>query len=240
MTLDQVRQALQELDSLSGELALLPTGSLIIHRRASRSYYSHQFYLNGKRFQKYIRLADLQDFIAQLQRRRSICRRLQGLRSRLKHHCRLVHQIRKEQRLAREFELQRQKARQTADQLPFGAQCLHRTLRGEFVASKSEVILADYYYLKGIDYLYSPELRLEGRTFYPDFVLLIDGQRIYHEHLGLLEEPEYARRWEAKREAYRQFGIIEEVNLICTREVNGIIDMSEIHRLLETQGIRKK
>lgn len=239
MNLYHVRQSILEFDSLTEELKLLPTGCIIAHHRGLRTYYSHQFYHAGKRIQKYIRKCDLQTMLKKLQRRREILARLRQLRTLLKHHCKLIHIVRKEQQKDREYESLRLAARSAADDLPFGEHCLHRTLRGEYVASKSEVILADYYYLLGIPYLYSPPLRLEGRTYYPDFVISINGMQIYHEHLGVLEDEDYARRWHNKYGVYRRNGIVEHINLICTREVNGIIDMSEIDRLFRKWGVRK-
>lgn len=239
MNLHAVRQLIAESDALNEELSLLPAGCIITRRHGVHTYYAHQYYLAGKQVQKYIRKADHPIMANQMKRRKEIRLRLREICRLLKHHCRLIHRIRKEQQQAKEYEDIRHAARTAADELPFGEHCLHRTLRGEYVASKSEVLLADYYYLHGIHYLYSMPLRLEGRTYYPDFQIFVDGRRIYHEHLGALEDPDYARRWQNKYEVYRRNGIIGQLNLICTRDVNGVIDMSEIDRTFRKWGIIK-
>lgn len=237
MNLYAVRQLVAESDTLTEELRLLPTGCMITHRRGTHTYYALQYHIAGKQVQKYIRKADQPILAAQMQRRKEIRLRLEEIRKLLKHHCRLIHRVRKEQRQAKDHENKRLAARAAADELPFGEHCLHRTLRGEYVASKSEVLLADYYYLHGIHYLYSKPLRLEGRTYYPDFLICVHGRQIYHEHLGALEDPDYARRWQTKCAVYRRNGIIEQHNLICTRDKNGTIDMSEIDQMFQKWGI---
>lgn len=239
MNLYAVRQLIEESDALNEELSLLPAGCIITRQKGTHIYYAHQYYYSGKQIQKYIRKAEYPIMANQMNRRKEIRLRLREIRKLLKHHCRMVHKIRKEQQQAKTNEMKRLADRAAADELPFGEHCLHRTLRGDYVASKSEVLLADYYYLHGIHYLYSIPLRLEGRTYYPDFLIFIDGRRIYHEHLGALEDPDYARRWQNKYEVYRRNGIIEQLNLICTRDVKGTIDMSEIDQTFRKWGIIK-
>ena len=87
---------------------------------------------------------------------------------------------------------------------------IHRTERGDLVRSKSELVIADKLYARGIDYAYEQPLILPGdRTRYPDFTI-IDGARgvtYYWEHLGLLHDPGYRARWERKRAEYFDAGI---------------------------------
>lgn len=88
---------------------------------------------------------------------------------------------------------------------------IHRTLRGESVRSKSEVIIANMLFEKGIQYDY--ELRFvgsDGRARYPDFTIqdAEAGRTIYWEHLGLLYTPVYQQRWRSKLEWYRQQGVL--------------------------------
>lgn len=64
---------------------------------------------------------------------------------------------------------------------------------------------------------------------YPDFT--IDdgetGRRLLIEHLGMLDRPDYVRRWKAKEEWYRQAGVLPigegevPVGLLTTSEVGG-------------------
>jgi energy-coupling factor transporter ATP-binding protein EcfA2 len=83
---------------------------------------------------------------------------------------------------------------------------IHRTIRGDLVRSKSEVIIANELLAQGIDrYEYEAPLSLpDGNTRYPDFTIVDDdtGARYYWEHLGLLHNPDYAARWKRKLDAY--------------------------------------
>ena len=108
---------------------------------------------------------------------------------------------------------------------------IHRTTRGDAVRSKSEVIIANMLHAKGIDYLYEAPLELAGVTKYPDFTIEDDdtGITYYWEHCGMLHDPGYRRRWEAKKEWYQNQGITKEGgshgHLIVTRDQsNGSFD----------------
>ena len=107
---------------------------------------------------------------------------------------------------------------------------IHRTTRGELVRSKSEVIIANL--LDGLKLPYGyeqPFTAPDGSVRYPDFT--IDdgetGRRLLIEHLGMLDRPDYVRRWKAKEEWYRQAGVLPigegevPVGLLTTSEVGG-------------------
>ncbi len=88
---------------------------------------------------------------------------------------------------------------------------IHTTQRGELVRSKSEVIIANLLYNKGLDYQYEAPLRsLQGEVRYPDFTIVDDasGLTFYWEHLGMLGDVGYRRRWQEKLEWYRAQGIL--------------------------------
>jgi len=121
---------------------------------------------------------------------------------------------------------------------------IHKTRRGDSVRSKSEVIIADLLYSKNIEYHY--ELRLvgqDGTVRYPDFTIEDDetGQIIYWEHLGMMRNPTYRRRWQSKLAWYRTQGILpwEEgggrhgILLITRDDERGGIDVKAIERLIE-------
>jgi len=71
----------------------------------------------------------------------------------------------------------------------------YETERGEIVRSKSEKILADLFYHKGIPYQYETELILGTRKIYPDFILFHVRKRksTFWEHLGLINDPSYCQ-----------------------------------------------
>ncbi len=117
---------------------------------------------------------------------------------------------------------------------------LHRTSRGEFVRSKSELAIAEKLHGMGIGYVYEQPVMLGGKTRWPDFTIADDesGVTYYWEHLGMLSDPQYVARWHTKRAAYCAAGIrpIEENAggdaLIETRELTGTgLDMGEVERL---------
>lgn len=120
---------------------------------------------------------------------------------------------------------------------------IHRTERGDLVRSKSELVIADKLNAAGVNYLYEQPVKLsDGRVRYPDFTVVDDatGDTIYWEHLGLLEEPAYRSRWEAKLNAYRSSGIQpfdegrgERGTLVITRDdAKGGLDASHIADLI--------
>jgi hypothetical protein len=117
---------------------------------------------------------------------------------------------------------------------------LHRTSRGEFVRSKSELAIAEKLNGMGVPYVYEQPLLLDGKLRWPDFTIADDdsGVTYYWEHLGMLADPQYTARWQTKRAAYLAAGIrpIDENAggdvLVETRELPGQgLDMSEVERL---------
>ncbi|MCT8975109.1 AAA family ATPase [Clostridium sp. CX1] len=116
---------------------------------------------------------------------------------------------------------------------------IHRTARGELVRSKSEVIIADHLFEKGIDYSYEKPLIVGGVTRYPDFTIEDDasGETYYWEHCGMMFDTDYRQRWEAKKELYRENGIVpveEGGNLIITEDTeNGGIDSKKIRDIID-------
>lgn len=80
---------------------------------------------------------------------------------------------------------------------------IHRTERGEFVRSKSELVVSNVFHALGLDYHY--EMKLTGRhtggTMLPDFVFITaKDELIVWEHLGMLDKPEYKKRWRVKQQ----------------------------------------
>ena len=97
------------------------------------------------------------------------------------------------------------------------------TEKGERVRSKSEKILADYFYHKGIPYQYEKPLLLQGfGVVYPDFTFLSPRTRreIYWEHDGKMDDPAYAKSAVRKIDTYQKNGIYPGENLILTFETS--------------------
>jgi hypothetical protein len=87
---------------------------------------------------------------------------------------------------------------------------IHRTRRGEMVRSKSELLITERLIDHKIEYVYEQPLVLGGQTRFPDFTIddAESGTKFYWEHCGLLNDPEYRKRWERKLTWYRENGIL--------------------------------
>ncbi len=108
--------------------------------------------------------------------------------------------------------------------------------KGERVRSKSEKILADYFFRNNIPYKYEKPLLLKGYgTVYPDFTLFSPKLRkeIYWEHEGRMDDPVYARSAVKKIYGYEQNGIFEGERLILTYETEEtVMNTRDIERKL--------
>lgn len=100
------------------------------------------------------------------------------------------------------------------------------TEKGERVRSKSEKIMADYFFRHGIEYKYECPLYLEGvGTIYLDFTFLSKKSRkeVYWEHCGMIDDPNYARNMVRKIHAYEKNNIFQGERLILTYETEQMI-----------------
>ncbi len=111
------------------------------------------------------------------------------------------------------------------------------TEKGERVRSKSEKIMADYFYRQGIEYKYERPLYLKGiGTIYPDFTFLSrkTNEEIYWEHNGKCDDAAYARNMVKKINAYESNGIFPGERLILTYETEQtILSTSKIEQLVK-------
>jgi hypothetical protein len=113
--------------------------------------------------------------------------------------------------------------------------CIHRTDRGEWVRSKSEVVIANLLHQLGLDYRY--EHPLEGTIApgirRPDFVFFDpDGKPLLWEHLGMLDDDNYREKWKKKRTWYEQNDFTQGINLFITRdEADGSLDSQKIRKI---------
>jgi hypothetical protein len=111
---------------------------------------------------------------------------------------------------------------------PFDAERLFQPEAGIRVKSKVEYLL--YTALVGaresgrlsFEYEANLDLPFEGRTVtvHPDFVVQIQGQTFYWEHLGMLDRQDYARDWRERRRAYQAAGL--ETALLTSDDLDGI------------------
>ena len=108
--------------------------------------------------------------------------------------------------------------------------------RGERVKSKSEKILADYFYRNQIPYKYEKPIYLKGYgIIYPDFTFISKKtlKPIYWEHEGMMDDPLYARRAVSKIALNQKNGIFpgESLNLTFETEKK-ILNTTEIEMLV--------
>jgi hypothetical protein len=94
------------------------------------------------------------------------------------------------------------------------------TMKGEKVRSKSEAMIADELYRRGIPYRYECRVDIGGHTIYPDFSIMdaASGQLILWEHFGMMDDPKYVSKYLWKIRNYVLNGYIPQINLITTYE----------------------
>lgn len=80
----------------------------------------------------------------------------------------------------------------------------YKTLSGDLVRSKSEVIIANILHQSGIPFTYEARLLApDGSGRRPDFLIEWQGQPHFWEHLGMLGDEEYSREWQIKKAWYK-------------------------------------
>ena len=100
--------------------------------------------------------------------------------------------------------------------------------KGLRVRSKSESDIADILDDFGIPYFYEPPLQLEDRgrlvVIRPDFKVLNTRtmQVYYHEHLGMMGDPAYAKNALRRLDLYQENGFFIGEQLLITYEAGGV------------------
>ena len=114
--------------------------------------------------------------------------------------------------------------RRDYEHVPYAEHLVHRTIRGELVRSKSELVIANYLHAEGLNYQY--ERPLEGTAapghLRPDFTFVHDaGDVLLWEHLGMLARPDYRRSGTGRRRGTKPTGS-GRINLFTTTENEGL------------------
>ena len=114
----------------------------------------------------------------------------------------------------------------------------NKTDRGEYVRSKSELIIANMLYRDGIPYEYERPVMLKNKTIkYPDFTVLNTrtGREYLFEHFGMMDDPEYRFKNLEKIKDYENSGYIQGINLIMSFETkDNPLDTEHIKKLIKT------
>ncbi len=110
------------------------------------------------------------------------------------------------------------------------------SLKGDRVRSKSEIIIADRLYAKGIPYKYECPLKIGKKIIHPDFSILrmSDRQIVYHEHCGMIDKEDYARDMVKRVKLYSTAKIYQGDRLFFTFETSDdSIDVNMIDDFIE-------
>jgi hypothetical protein len=111
-----------------------------------------------------------------------------------------------------------------------------KTISGNQVRSKSEVIIDTLLFINKIPFRYECALKIGRKTYYPDFTIRHPktGKVYYWEHFGKMDDEEYVRKTFAKLQVYTLNGIIPSINLIMTFETSETpLDTEEVRGLIE-------
>ncbi len=112
---------------------------------------------------------------------------------------------------------------------------IHKTLKGDYVRSKSEVFIANALFLNKIPYRYECQLALGDILFYPDFTIYDSDTDtlLYWEHFGMMDSSEYRSNAYEKMKIYGQYNIIPSINLLTTYETKTTpLDVSQINNMI--------
>lgn len=107
---------------------------------------------------------------------------------------------------------------------------------GNFLRSKSELLIDLTLYEYGIPFRYECELMLrDGSVVYPDFTVrrLSDGEVMYYEHFGMMDNPEYFDGFIKKMNQYARNGIYLNQNLFATFETSDApLSVEDVERVI--------
>ena len=111
------------------------------------------------------------------------------------------------------------------------------TLKGERVRSKSEAMIADRLFARGIPYRYECPLKIGNRIIHPDFTILrmSDRKILYHEHCGKMGDAEYKEDMVERANNYSKAGIVLGDRLFYTFESDKVpLDIRTLDRIIDT------
>ena len=114
--------------------------------------------------------------------------------------------------------------------------CIYKTLAGDYVRSKSEVIIANALYHYSVPYRYECAFCSDGLTLYPDFTVCHPQtkQIFYWEHFGLMDNPYYINKTFEKLKIYAGCQVLPGINLITTYETGSCpLDCDKVEHLIK-------
>ncbi|MCI8632164.1 MAG: hypothetical protein HFE64_01585 [Lachnospiraceae bacterium] len=216
----------------------------IVWKGKDKKYSYWQYYRKGKQYQQYVRQSELVQTRQQIQimkeqkRRRTVLRlfvnrmkkALRAMRINWREVLAAYEQKKMEKKAA---EYQRQTAQKQAKDKKYASQYKHATDRGDLVASKSEEIIANLLFSRGIRYEYEKPMTIGNWHLKPDFtVWRRDGTMLIWEHAGLMHLEDYAKKFRKKLMIYEEAGFVPQRNLIITMDENGAFSAEEARRMI--------
>jgi len=125
----------------------------------------------------------------------------------------------------------------------FEKNVIHCASDGKFLRSKSEVIIYELLLKNGLEPVYEYKLEIDGQIKRPDFYIVDDDSGIdyYWEHLGMLNDSDYAQKWNEKLNWYKSKNILpimegggKNGTLIITKDdTKGGISAKDIAKIIE-------
>ena len=112
---------------------------------------------------------------------------------------------------------------------------VHRTLKGDYVRSKSELVIANTISMKKLQYRYEELTKVGGHIFAPDFKILIPntGKIKLLEHFGMMHDAEYRERALWKMSTYIENGYRPYEDILFTfDDLNGNLDAKNLDILI--------
>ena len=84
---------------------------------------------------------------------------------------------------------------------------IYKSVDGNQVRSKSEVIICDLLAKSGLKYEYERLIEYEpGKVINPDFTITLDdGKKLFWEHIGMLGNEKYSEDWSNKMDIYEKY-----------------------------------
>ena len=109
----------------------------------------------------------------------------------------------------------------------------HKTSRGLYMRSRSEVLIAEKLYEYDIPFRYEQVIPIGRYTLAPDFTFLDrHNDEFYLEYCGLMDDAGYANHQVWREGQYRSLGIVPWRNMIYIYDANDSIDMEEVEWII--------
>lgn len=104
----------------------------------------------------------------------------------------------------------------------YSQQKIYKTVTGQYVRSKSEVMISMILHKYDIPFRYECALKIGNRVIYPDFTIKHPktGKIYYYEHFGRMDDVSYCKKACAKIELYSLSGIMPTIQLLATFETS--------------------